>query len=377
VEKKRLFSVPKNRIIESPFHPQGNPSLLQLVLQCVDDVLQFAVFIQPLFDLADSMNDRGMVLAAEFFADFRKGRFGHGATEIHGDLAGKGINLQFFGGFKVRDGNIVERGHVFLDVVDADHLLTVVQNVLQGLSGHGLVDIASRQGGISPQAGQGTFQLPDIGSQIGSQEEAHFVGKGNIEEFSFLAEDGHFGFNIGRLNIGNQAPTDAGAESLLQPGDLLGELIAGNDNLPMRFIKRVEGMEEFLLGSFFTAQELDIIQQKDVFVPVFIAEIGHFLVTQAVDQFIGEFFGRGVADVRRWIVLQNLVSDGIGQVGLSQSHTAVDEERIVILGGKVGHSQGGGCGIANSALSLSWRNERLHPPGPDDEHHQRRRACRQ
>ena len=96
MEKKRLFSVAKNRIIESPFHPQGNPSLLQLVLQSVDNVLQFAVFILPLFGLPDGMNDRGMVLAAEFFADFREGRFGHGAAEIHGDLAGKGINLQFF-----------------------------------------------------------------------------------------------------------------------------------------------------------------------------------------------------------------------------------------------------------------------------------------
>ncbi len=90
---------------------------------------------------------------------------------------------------------------------------------------------------------------------------------------------------------------------LFQAGDILGELVAGEDNLLVRFVKRIEGVEELLLGPLFSPEKLDVVNEQGILVPVFIPKISHLLVTETVDEFIGEFFGSDVTDIGRRVII--------------------------------------------------------------------------
>ncbi|MNI90714.1 hypothetical protein D3C73_1482730 [compost metagenome] len=51
----------------------------------------------------------------------------------------------------------------------------------------------------------------------------------------------------------------------------------------------VECMEKFLLGRFLPRQELNVVNQQDVYVPVFVAEAFAAVVTDRIDELIREF----------------------------------------------------------------------------------------
>ena len=56
-------------------------------------------------------------------------------------------------------------------------------------------------------------------------------------------------------------------------------------------------MEKFLLGTFFSDNKLDIVDQKNVVIAVFFTKFRRgniILVSDRVDQFVGKFFGRYV-----------------------------------------------------------------------------------
>src|SRR6478672_7454793 len=58
-----------------------------LFLQPVQRLVQAAVALFDFHDLPAGVHDRRMVLPTEQAADFRKGRIGQLATEVHGDLS--------------------------------------------------------------------------------------------------------------------------------------------------------------------------------------------------------------------------------------------------------------------------------------------------
>ena len=60
-------------------------------------------------------------------------------------------------------------------------------------------------------------------------------------------------------------------------------------------------MEKFLLGTFFSDDELDIIDEKHVVIAVFFPKFRGgdvILVSDGVDQFVGKGFGGNVKDLR-------------------------------------------------------------------------------
>ena len=65
-------------------------------------------------------------------------------------------------------------------------------------------------------------------------------------------------------------------------------------------MKCIEGVEKFLLGTFLTNDELDIIDQKYIVVAVFFAEFrgGNVVfITDRIDQLIGKLLGSNVKDL--------------------------------------------------------------------------------
>ena len=58
----------------------------------------------------------------------------------------------------------------------------------------------------------------------------------------------------------------------------------------MRFIEGIEGMEEFLLGSFFACNELYVVNDEHVNVPEMGLEFTHSVSTKGGDEFIHKGF---------------------------------------------------------------------------------------
>ena len=70
--------------------------------------------------------------------------------------------------------------------------------------------------------------------------------------------------DVGRLKVGHQAPFEAGDESLLEILDLTGRPVAGQHDLFVALVQRIEGVKKLLLDAFLARQELDIINQQDI-----------------------------------------------------------------------------------------------------------------
>ena len=106
----------------------------------------------------------------------------------------------------------------------------------------------------------------------------------------------------------------------------------------------VEGVEELLLGALFVHQELDVVHQQDIHVAIFVAEASHLAVAQRVDHVVGEALAGYIADGLFRLALLDLVPDRLHQVGLAHADAAVEEERIVSLGGMLADGAGRGVG---------------------------------
>ena len=105
-------------------------------------------------------------------------------------------------------------------------------------------------------------------------------------------------------------------------------------------------MEELLQRPVLARQELDVIDQQHVHVAVRGLEAGAFVVPDGVDEVVGELLGVHVADPDAAVEPAGIVADRVQQVGLAQARIAVDEQRVVGLGGRFGHGHGGGVGEA-------------------------------
>ena len=92
----------------------------------------------------------------------------------------------------------------------------------------------------------------------------------------------------------------------------------------------VKCMEELFLCTFFSYNELDIINQKYIIITVFIAEFRHcglvsggFTVLQSFDQLICKCLTGYIEYFFLWILVQNKMRDRVHQMGLSKSNTSI------------------------------------------------------
>ena len=93
-------------------------------------------------------------------------------------------------------------------------------------------------------------------------------------------------------------------------------------------------MEKLFLRAFLSYNKLDIIDQKNVVVPVFLPEFrgGNIIfIPDRIDQFVGELLAGHVKNLGFLVVFQHKMADGMHQVRLAKSHAAVNKKRIVDL----------------------------------------------
>ena len=76
-------------------------------------------------------------------------------------------------------------------------------------------------------------------------------------------------------------------------------------------------MKKLFLGTFFSRHELDIINQQHINVAIALAKTLRPIVTNRIDQFVHELFGRDVAKVQVRIAILDRVTAGMHQVSFA------------------------------------------------------------
>ncbi len=104
-------------------------------------------------------------------------------------------------------------------------------------------------------------------------------------------------------------------------------------------MQRVKCMEKFLLSRFFPSQELNVVNQQNVYVAVFVAKAFRPVVPDGVDEFIREFLRGNVHDAACRVMFQNVMADRMHQVRFSQPDPSVQKQRVVCFGKRLGDGE--------------------------------------
>jgi hypothetical protein len=124
-------------------------------------------------------------------------------------------------------------------------------------------------------------------------------------------------------------------------------------------------VEELLLGLDLPLEELDVVDQQDVDVPVTPLERARLVVADAVDEVVGELLGVHVPHLHTRVEVLRVVADGVEQVRLAQPGLPVDEEWVVGLRGRLGDGDRGRVGepVARADDERLERVLRVEPRG--------------
>ena len=151
----------------------------------------------------------------------------------------------------------------------------------------------------------------------------------DLVALGLVAQDGQAGLQVGRLDVGDQAPLEPAAQPFLERGDGVGHAVGRDDDLLVRPVQGVERVEELLLEPLAVLQELDVVDQQDVDVAVAPLEGVAGVGADGVDELVEERLGGDVAHLVVLVVVVDVVADGVQQVGLAEAGRAVDEQRVV------------------------------------------------
>jgi len=278
----------------SPRDSQPTFRLLR-VLDPADDagdlVERFFVFTHEALGLVDGVDHGGVVAATEEARDGWVTQLGHVAEHVHGDLASRdqwslaGLALQGFHRESEVSSHLSEH---FL--VGAVLWSSCGEKVGQLLLGHGHGGWLTGEVGIGGDSDESAFQLTDVRSDVRGNELQNVGGKRGVVPICLISKDCEPGFEVRRLNIGDEAPAEAATEAIFEGGDGIWHPVGGNNDLLIGPVEAVEGVEKLLLEPFFSFHELNVIDEQNVDVAVAALEGCGGVCTNRVDIFVQECF---------------------------------------------------------------------------------------
>jgi hypothetical protein len=80
----------------------------------------------------------------------------------------------------------------------------------------------------------------------------------------------------------------------------------------------VEGVEKGLLSLVFSLQELNIVDQENVDIPIFGLECRATVILNRINEVVGELFRRYVANLDFWIKTEGIVPNSMLKMGLTK-----------------------------------------------------------
>ena len=108
---------------------------------------------------------------------------------------------------------------------------------------------------------------------------ATLSGSGTASVSAFFLRIATLRLEIRRLDVGDQAPLEARAQTLFERGNLVRRTIAADDDLLLRVVQRVERVEELVLRAFLAGDELDVVDEQHVDRAIALAELEDAVVT--------------------------------------------------------------------------------------------------
>jgi hypothetical protein len=134
-------------------------------------------------------------------------------------------------------------------------------------------------------------------------------------------------------------------------GQALGVGVAGQHDVALLGQQRFEGVEELFLRALLVGEKLHVVDQQQVERVVTLLELVEGLALVGLDHIGNELFGVDVENLGLWTVGQQVVADGVHQVGLAQADAAVNEQRVVELAQAAGHVH---CSGARHAVGRTF-----------------------
>ena len=95
-------------------------------------------------------------------------------------------------------------------------------------------------------------------------------------------------------------------------------------------------MEELFLRAFLAGDELDVVDEEHVDPPVALAKLLTLLSADRIDEFVRELFARRVRDPLLRVSSDHRVADRVHQMRLSETRSAVHEQRVVAVSRPLG-----------------------------------------
>ena len=287
-----------------------------------------------------------MVLG-EFLADIGQAQVGELADQVHGDLPGLGDALALLGAPEHRLVHGVELADLGDDQAGGGQGVALgLEHIVNGPGNIGQVQWHIVQVPVGHDFLHGALDLPDVVGDIDGDVVAHIVVQVQSKALGLVFQNCHSGLIVRGLDVCHQTPLEPGLKPLLQGHHVAGLPVGGHDDLLVLLVELVEGMKELVLGTFLTGDELDIIDEEQVCLPVLAAELDIFAVLDGLDQLVGELVGPDVDDVGVGVDLADAVGDGVEQMGLAHAGRAVEEQGVIDLARGFGYRQGGAVGEA-------------------------------
>ena len=183
------------------------------------------------------------------------------------------------------------------------------------------------QRGIRHQGRKGSFQLPEIGLDTGSQVREHVFAE--PDAFAEGAGTQHFqtGGIIRFQEFYGQAPLEAGHEPVFEILKVYRGAVAGEDELFPVLVQVVEYIEESILGAL-AGQVLDVVHNEHVNALVEGDEIYNPVPLPGIHVLGLEFMAGYVQDHQFRELFLDGNADGLGDVRFSQTRASVEEERV-------------------------------------------------
>src|SRR6266404_7393120 len=97
--------------------------------------------------------------------------------------------------------------------------------------------------------------------------------------------------------------------------------------------ERVEGVKKFLLGPFFSAEKLNVIDEQQFGLTITFTKFDQVIVLDRINEFVDEKLAGEIHHFARFLFRPDVMSDRLHQVSLAQPDAAVDKERVVGAGG--------------------------------------------
>ena len=156
-----------------------------------------------------------------------------------------------------------------------------------------------------------------------------------------LFQDGLTDFHVRRLKIGDQSPLETRNQAMFQALNLARRPVASQHDLFVRFVQCVERMKKFFLDTLLASEELDVVNQQHIRLPIFFAELGERVVLDRINVFVRELLGGHVTDTRPFFGRNHMLANGVKQVRLAKTDTTVEKQWVIGFPRSISNGFGG------------------------------------